>query len=65
MIERSYPGSLDNGAVDTEYTPRPEWRDLRTTDDLLADHERRIRSLERALARVLAAVPSAAQECTQ
>ena len=64
MIERSYPGSAPDG-TDLEYTQRPEWRDLRTTDDLLADHERRIAELERALARVLAAVPSAAQECTQ
>lgn len=64
MIEPSYPSTLPDG-TDVEYTPRPEWRDLRTTDDLLADHERRIAELERALARVLAAVPPAAQECTQ
>jgi hypothetical protein len=49
-------GSLDNGALDTEYTPRPE-RIICAGDERHSDHERRIAALELQVHRLMNAEP--------
>jgi hypothetical protein len=49
-------GSLDNGTLDTEYTPRPE-RIICAGDERHSDHERRIAALELHVHRLLNAEP--------